>query len=60
MLLFELEFHEIGDVLETPLWVVVTFDHFVRMMDYILSHILLVPGCFEVVADLIELAFLRI
>ena len=60
MLLFELKLHEVSDPFETPLGAVITFDHFVGMKDYVLSHILLLPGRGTVVADFIELAFLRI
>ena len=60
MLLFERKLHEVGDALETPLWAVITFDHFVGMRDDVLSHILLFPGCGDVLAEFIKLAFLRI
>ena len=60
MLLFELKLHEVGDAFETPLGAVITFDHFVGMRDNVLCHILLFPGCGNVVADFIKLAFLRI
>ena len=60
MLLFERKLHEVGDALETPLGAVIAFDHFVGKRDNILSHILLVPGRGDVVADFIELAFLRV
>ena len=60
MLLFERKLHEVGDAFETPLGAVITFDHFVGMRDNVLSDILLFPGCVGVLADFIELAFLKI